>query len=100
VITRTELESLMAEGRRVVVLDVRTADEFARGTVFGARNVTAAELPDAIAGLPRDAVVVAVCNHGGSRSQGAAQVLRDAGLDARFLVGGVHGSSPGDSWTR
>jgi rhodanese-related sulfurtransferase len=91
VITRTELESLQAEGRRVVVLDVRTPAEHAQGTVFGARNVPAVDLPAAIPALPRDAVVVAVCNHGGPRSQGAAQVLRDAGLDGRFLVGGVHG---------
>lgn len=82
---------MRAEGRRVVVLDVRTPEEHALGTVFGARNVPVAELTGAIDGLPRDAVIVAVCNHGGPRSQGAAQALRDAGFDARYLVGGVRG---------
>jgi rhodanese-related sulfurtransferase len=36
-----------------------------------------------------------VCNHGGSRSQGAAKTLRDRGVDARFLVGGVKGARAG-----
>ena len=92
--TRAEVERLRREGRRVVLLDVRSAEEFAAGTVDGARHAPAERLDDERTALPSDALVVAVCNHGGPRSQGAAQKLRDAGFaDARHLVGGVKGGS-------
>jgi rhodanese-related sulfurtransferase len=91
-ITRDELAQLPKD-RTVVLLDVRSAEEFAEGSIPGARNVPPDQLQDEI--VPRDALVVTVCNHGGSRSQGAAKTLRDRGVDARFLVGGVKGPRAG-----
>jgi rhodanese-related sulfurtransferase len=91
-ITREQLSELTSD-RNVVLLDVRSPEEFAEGTVPGAKNV----LPDRLAdeSIPRDALVVTVCNHGGPRSQGAANALRERGIDARFLVGGVKGPRAG-----
>jgi phage shock protein E len=65
----------------VVVLDVRTATEFAAGHVPGARNVSHDELParlDELAAL-RDTPVVLYCRSG-RRSQLAEDVLRKAGF--------------------
>jgi rhodanese-related sulfurtransferase len=91
--TRTDLDTLRAAGRTVVLLDVRTAEEFARGSVPEARHLPADRLEDALPSLSREAVLVAVCNHGGSRSQGAAEKLRAAGFPgAGHLVGGVQGA--------
>jgi rhodanese-related sulfurtransferase len=91
-ITREELAQLPKD-RTVVLLDVRSAEEFGQGSIPGAKNV----LPDQLASevLPSNALVVTVCNHGGPRSQGAAKTLRERGVDARFLVGGVKGPKPG-----
>ncbi len=93
-VTRAQVEDIVRSGRRVLLVDVRSAEEFAAGSVPGAIHV----LPDRLAAdlprLPADAVVVAVCDHGGPRSQGAAELLREAGFaTATHLVGGVQGYS-------
>jgi rhodanese-related sulfurtransferase len=89
--TAEQIEGFRAAGRPVVAIDVRSAEEFPKGTVFGALHVP----PDRLEAFVKecgDAVVVTVCNHGGGRSQGAAARLRGLGVDsARHLVGGVHG---------
>ncbi len=48
----------------------------------------AAEMPQ---GAPGDTFVVVYCVHGHEVSQGAAEALRRAGVDARFLEGGIEG---------
>jgi rhodanese-related sulfurtransferase len=65
----------------VIVLDVRTAAEFAAGHVPGARNVSHDELParlDELAAL-RDKQVVLYCRSG-RRTQIAEDTLRKAGF--------------------
>ena len=91
-ITREELAELPKD-RTVVLLDVRSAEEFADGSVPGAKNVLPDRLQDEK--FARDALVVTVCNHGGGRSQGAAKQLRERGVDAKYLVGGVKGPKAG-----
>jgi phage shock protein E len=77
----------------VVVLDVRTAAEYAAGHVPGARNISHDELAgrvDELAGL-RDKEVVLYCRSG-RRTALAEDVLRNAGftrlrhLDGDFLA--------------
>ncbi|MBC8026924.1 MAG: rhodanese-like domain-containing protein [Steroidobacteraceae bacterium] len=65
----------------VVVLDVRTATEFAAGHVPGARNVSHDELPTRLEELAalRDTPVVLYCRSG-RRTQLAEDVLRKAGF--------------------
>jgi DNA-binding transcriptional ArsR family regulator/rhodanese-related sulfurtransferase len=50
-----------AAAGRVVVLDVRPADEFAAGHLEGARSIPLADLADRLAELPPDVEVVAYC---------------------------------------
>jgi rhodanese-related sulfurtransferase len=81
-ITPSELLSkLDRKDPDVVVLDVRTAAEFAAGHVPGARNVSHDELPtriDELAAL-RDKPVVLYCRSG-RRTQIAEDTLRKAGF--------------------
>ena len=81
-ITQSELLSKLERSKPdVVVLDVRTAAEFAAGHVPGARNVSHDELParlDEIAAL-RDKQVVLYCRSG-RRTQIAEDTLRKAGF--------------------
>lgn len=87
-ITLDELR--LRKSDRVVIIDVRSAAEFADGHVHGARNIPASELPDHAAELRSASLVVTVCAKGGGRSEGAAAALRALGLpDVRFLVGGT-----------
>ncbi len=76
-------------GERPLVLDVRQADEYARGHVPGAVHVNAGDLPDRLADLPRERPIVTVCASG-YRSAVAASLLQDAGFsDVTWLSGGV-----------
>jgi rhodanese-related sulfurtransferase len=91
--TVADIEAFRAAGRTVVAIDVRSAEEFAKGSALGARHVPPDQL-ETIATGPTGTVVVTVCNHGGPRSQGAAARLRSLGVEsARHLVGGVHGAA-------
>ena len=104
--TFDELRSRLGEeGLRI--LDVRSPHEFEgvagarcdpqQGHIAGAVNVplerllqctSAAEIRDLV-GAPEGSEVVAYC-HSGSRSQYAAEMLRDAGYWARNYVGSWH----------
>jgi rhodanese-related sulfurtransferase len=82
VITPQELaEKLARPSPDVVVLDVRSAREFAAGHVPGAINVPHDELPAKLAGLAplRDKALVLYCRSG-RRTEIAAQSLRAAGF--------------------
>lgn len=88
-ITVDALDRLRAEGRDVIVIDVRTAEEFAAGHVANARHVPPDELVDLAAALRRADLVVTACGKGGGRSAEAAARLRALGVQARFLAGGT-----------
>jgi phage shock protein E len=81
-ISQTELlERLAREDSGLVVLDVRTAAEFAAGHVPGARNVSHEQLAARIGELAalKDQQLVLYCRSG-RRTQLAEQTLRAAGF--------------------
>jgi rhodanese-related sulfurtransferase len=73
-----------------VLIDVRTATEFASGHLAGAINVPVTLLPGRISslGIPEGRAVVAICLSA-HRSPPAVRLLRRAGVDARQLAGGM-----------
>lgn len=74
----------------IVVVDVRSAEEFAAGHVDGAINIPLDVLPSRASTLPRNALVVTVCGKGGGRSERAAMELRALGFrSARSLCEGT-----------
>ncbi len=74
----------------VVVVDVRSPEEFAAGHVAGAVNMPLDTLAARLGELPRDATVVTACGKGGGRSDRAAEMLRAQGFaSARPLCGGT-----------
>lgn len=92
------LRGMLGRGERVVVVDVRRAEEYARGAVPGAVNHDVyGALNDgderAMEGLelPEKAQVVTVCNRGRSAAA-AAEQLRNRGYEAVHLEGGM------DAW--
>ena len=104
-VTHEELARRLGE-EGLTVLDVRSAAEYAgelgapcdarQGHIAGARNVDVQELvtlgPEGIRRrleLPEGAEIVAYC-HSGARSAVAAEVLRDAGYNARNYPGSWH----------
>jgi rhodanese-related sulfurtransferase len=80
----------LGRGERVVVVDVRSPEEFAAGHVDGALSIPLDALAARTAELPDGSVIVTVCGKGGGRSDRAAELLRSLGfLNARPLCGGT-----------
>jgi hydroxyacylglutathione hydrolase len=89
--TRTPLRTASEIGTSRV-LDVRQDNEFHSGHLPGALHVELGDLPDQVADLPAEPVVV-MCGHG-ERAMTAASILRRAGhVGVGVLEGGV------DDWT-
>lgn len=87
-VSRAALAEALAEGS-VVVLDLRPADEFAASHIRGARNVGLEALEALAPGL-RGRQVVAYCRGGYCiLAHQAVTRLRQMGLDARRLTGGL-----------
>lgn len=90
-INATELKSMLGGREPPLLIDVRRPPAFR-----AAPDMAAGALrrdPGAVAAwartLPRAATVVTYCVHGHEVSQNAAQALREAGIAARFLEGGL-----------
>lgn len=89
-IEQAELETLVAQGTPVVIIDVRSAEEYASGHVAGSINIPADQLATRKDEIADGRQVVTVCNYGGARSCGAAEQLRSLGFDQVLpLKGGV-----------
>jgi rhodanese-related sulfurtransferase len=76
-VSGTRARELVAQG--ALLLDVRTASEFARGNLAGAINIPLDELPDRLGELPKDKTIVTYCSSG-SRASQAADLLRRQGF--------------------
>ena len=87
----TELVAELGHEPRPLVVDVRTAEQFAAGHLRGAVNIPQADLPARAAELPddRDAPIVMVCSIGRT-SKETVLYLKSLGYrHARNLKGGV-----------
>ena len=69
------------------LLDVRSDEEFKRGTIAGAVNIPLNQLRDRINELPAGKTINIFCSVG-IRSYIASRILRQKGFDARSLAGG------------
>lgn len=77
----------MPPAERPLLLDVRTAEEFAAGHMPGALNIPLDELRSRLDELPRDREIAVYCQVG-QRGYLAARVLLQAGMDAVNVSGG------------
>ncbi len=69
----------------VMIIDVRSRAEVADLYVKNAVNIPLDEIPAAIEGLPKDKKIYIICA-AGSRAELAHKQLKDAGLNAKFLI--------------
>jgi rhodanese-related sulfurtransferase/predicted transcriptional regulator len=84
-ITSAELATRLEKGR-VVVLDVRPADEYAAGHIAGARSAPLDELPELVGALPRSREIVAYCRGPYCvYADDAVRLLQKRGIRARRL---------------
>lgn len=71
-----------------LLVDVRTAAEFAGGHIQGARNVPVQEIERKLRELPKDKPVILYCRSG-SRSGMALQILQAAGYTNVYNAGSL-----------
>ena len=93
-ITAAQLAARLGNSNAPLILDVRKAPAFDAGEhmIAGALRVAPDALAAALPSLPALSLgreIVTYCVHGHQVSQGAAQQLREAGFNARFLEGGI-----------
>jgi rhodanese-related sulfurtransferase len=88
-----ELAARLASGTAPVILDVRTAEEFADGHIPGALNVPVAEFSDRLAALElAPAAEIVVHCQSGRRAATAEAILAEAGYtNVRDLSGHMLG---------
>jgi rhodanese-related sulfurtransferase len=90
-IEQSELREKLKAGEKLMLVDVRSAEEFATGHIDGAINIPKDQLATRRDELSSDLPIVTVCSFGGARSCGAAEELRGSGLNAIPLRGGING---------
>ena len=90
-ITAAELRSALAGRQPPLVIDVRRPPAFRSGPdmISGALRRDPAGVASWAKALPRAASLVTYCVRGHEVSQGAASALRDLGVAARYLEGGL-----------
>ena len=81
-------EALRGHESEVFLLDVREPDEFEEDHIPGAVLIPLGSLQRRVAEVPKDREVVVVCSVGG-RSARATSFLRDHGVEAANLHGGM-----------
>jgi rhodanese-related sulfurtransferase len=91
-----DLKVTLEAGERVVVLDARSPESYARGHIPGAINVPHRQMsPDTTAHLDKQALIVTYCDGIGcnASTKGALNMLR-LGFRVKELIGGL------DWWQR
>lgn len=85
-----EFKSQFLSTKGAVLLDVRTAGEFHSGTILGAKNldVMSPSFQNQIAKLDASKTYFVFCRSG-SRSASAVKIMKNAGLKAFNLIGGI-----------
>jgi len=82
-------EMQQADTTKVTLIDVRTADEYAIGSIAGAVNIPLDEMRDRMAEIPTDRPVWLFCGVG-LRGYLASNILKGNGYrDVRNLIGGL-----------
>jgi rhodanese-related sulfurtransferase len=77
----------LINGKNAQIVDVRAAEDYAKGSLPHAKNIPLAALKDRHAELKKDKPVLVVCNTGSSAGPAATQ-LRSAGFAEVFVLAG------------
>lgn len=87
-LTPTEVAALLAGPEPPLLLDVRTAAEYARAAIDGAVLIPLGQLAARAFELDRGRPIVAMCHHG-MRSMQAAMYLTQRGFEVSNMTGGI-----------
>ena len=86
-ITVTEARKLMAAHKDLLLIDVRSPQEFGQGFIAGSQNIPFIDLMEGRHNLPKDKPVLLICSIGG-RSFAAVQLLQEKGYTQVYNLDG------------
>jgi rhodanese-related sulfurtransferase len=89
--SKTELENLILKDDKLVIIDVRSNEDFNKQHLPKAINIPLDQLETQSKQFKPNALYVTVCGKGGGRSEKAAQLLLKNGFKASFLEDGTLG---------
>jgi rhodanese-related sulfurtransferase len=72
---------------KVLLLDIRSSQEFERNSIKGSVNVPFDDISSGLSKLPKDKPVYVLCRTG-DLSEGVAEILEDRGYDVYNIEGG------------
>ena len=87
-ITAKEVETLLNEGKKLNIIDVREVGEVALGKIPGAVNIPLGLIEFRMQDLDKSKEYIIVC-HSGGRSSAATQFLEGHGYKATNMRGGM-----------
>lgn len=81
----------LINSKNAQIVDVRTPEQFATGSLPNAKNIPASNLKDRLGELKKERPVIVVCNTGTSAGPAAAQLRASGFAEVYVLAGGVAG---------
>ena len=90
-INAAALKTMLDEGQKVRLIDVRSASEVAQGMIQGAEVMPLHTLPMRLNDLPKDETIVCYCRSGARSAQACRFVSQNAELEPRNLQDGIIG---------
>ena len=79
----------LINGRNAVVVDVRTPQEFATGSLPGARNIPVEKVGEKMRDIKKDKPLIVVCATGSRAGKAAAQLRAGGYGEVYVLAGGI-----------
>ena len=87
-ITPEEVYKIIKNNEDYLIIDVRSAEEYAEGHIESAKLIPVSELGDRLDELPDDKPIIVYCRSGG-RSRSAASILIENGFGNVYDMGGI-----------
>lgn len=90
-ISQLEMKELIQKGQKVLIIDVRSQEEYNKQHIPKAINISIEQIEKEGLKIEKDTIIVTVCGKGGGRSESASIYIRDKykKLDVYFLDGGT-----------
>ena len=88
IISMKQLEAELMRGTVMTLLDVRSSEEYQKGAIRGAVNISEDELGYRMREIDKTRPVFVYCAHGSS-SLRAARLLDESGYHAKSCAGGL-----------
>ncbi|WNB93078.1 rhodanese-like domain-containing protein [Bacillus sp. NEB1478] len=87
-ISPSEVKSLLKDGKKISLIDVREDEEIAEGKIPEAAHIKMGEIPDRLNEIDKNEEHIIICRSG-RRSENVALFLQDKGYKVINMSGGM-----------